>query len=45
VFLGVILLGLVNNSLNIMGVSSYYQTATLGAIIVIAVVVSHITKR
>ena len=43
-FLGVILLGLVANAMNILNVSSYYQTVVLGAIIVIAVVISNIGK-
>jgi len=43
-FLGVILLGLVANAMNILNVSSYYQTVVLGAIIVLAVVISNIGK-
>ena len=43
-FLGVILLGLVANAMNILNVSSYYQTVVLGVIIVSAVVVSNLGK-
>lgn len=43
-FLGVILMGIVQNGLNILNVSSYFQTFTVGVIIVIAVVVSNIEK-
>ncbi len=43
-FLGVILLGVVANAMNILNVSSYYQTVVLGAIIVSAVVISNIGK-
>ncbi|MDD3840394.1 MAG: ABC transporter permease [Clostridia bacterium] len=42
VFLGVILLGVVSNAMNILSVSSYLQTVVLGIIIVVAVVVSNI---
>ncbi len=41
-FFGVILLGILNNALNIIGISSFVQTIVLGAIIVIATVVSNI---
>lgn len=44
-FFGALLLGLVANALNILQVSSYYQTVVLGLIIVCAVVVSSIGKR
>lgn len=40
VFLGVILLGLIRNSLNIMRVPSFYQYVMLGSIIIIAVTLS-----
>ncbi|MDK2896513.1 MAG: ribose transport system permease protein [Candidatus Atribacteria bacterium] len=43
-FLGAILLGIVKNGLNILNVSSYFQTFTLGIIIVVAVVISNIEK-
>lgn len=41
-FFGVLLLGIMYNAMNIVGVSSYMQTIFLGAIIVIATVVSNI---
>ncbi|NSW75825.1 MAG: ABC transporter permease [Candidatus Atribacteria bacterium] len=43
-FLGVVLLGIVQNGLNILNVSSYFQTFTIGLIIVVAVVVSNLEK-
>jgi ribose transport system permease protein len=43
-FFGVLLLGILNNALNIIGVSSFTQTIVLGAIIVVATVVSNIGK-
>lgn len=42
VFLGVILLGLIRNSLNILRVPSFYQYVMLGSIIIIAVTLSNI---
>ena len=42
VVLGVILLGLIRNSLNIMRVPSFYQYVMLGSIIIIAVTLSNI---
>lgn len=44
-FLGVILLGIIANAMNILRVSSYWQTAVLGVVIVVAVVVSSLGKR
>jgi ribose/xylose/arabinose/galactoside ABC-type transport system permease subunit len=41
-FFGVLLLGILNNALNIVGVSSFTQTIVLGAIIVAATVISNI---
>jgi ribose/xylose/arabinose/galactoside ABC-type transport system permease subunit len=41
-FFGVLLLGVMYNAMNIVGVSSYMQTIFLGAIIVIATVISNI---
>jgi len=41
-FLGVLLLGIVNNALNILGVDAFYQTVVLGVIIVITVIVSNL---
>ena len=43
-FFGVLLLGILNNALNIIGVSSFTQTIVLGAIIVIATVISNIGR-
>ena len=43
-FFGVLLLGILYNAMNIIGVSSYTQTIVLGAIIVIATVISNIGK-
>jgi ribose/xylose/arabinose/galactoside ABC-type transport system permease subunit len=43
-FFGVLLLGVLNNALNIVGVSSFTQTIVLGAIIVIATVISNIGR-
>ncbi len=42
VFLGVILLGLIRNSLNILRVPSFYQYVMLGVVIIIAVTLSNI---
>lgn len=41
-FFGVLLLGILNNALNVIGISSFVQTIFLGAIIVIATVISNI---
>jgi ribose transport system permease protein len=41
VFMGVILLGLIRNSLNILRVPSFYQYIMLGAVIIIAVTISN----
>jgi len=43
-FFGVLLLGILYNAMNIIGISSYLQTIVLGAIIVIATVTSNIGK-
>jgi ribose transport system permease protein len=42
VMLGVILLGLIRNSLNILRVASFYQYVMLGAVIIVAVTLSNI---
>jgi ribose/xylose/arabinose/galactoside ABC-type transport system permease subunit len=42
VFLGVILLGLIRNSLNLLRVPSFYQYVMLGAVIIIAVALSNL---
>ena len=39
---GVLLLGIVNNALNILGVDAFYQTVVLGIIIVIAVIFNNL---
>jgi ribose transport system permease protein len=44
-FLGVLLLGIISNSLNILGVSPFYQNIVLGAIIVFAVIMSNLGRR
>lgn len=41
-FLGCILMGVIANAMNVIGLSGYYQTAVLGIIIVLAVVFSNI---
>ena len=41
-FFGVVLLGFIYNAMNIIGVSSYVQTIVLGAIIVVATVISQL---
>lgn len=43
-FFGVLLLGILINAMNIIGASSYLQTVVLGAIIVVATVISNIGK-
>jgi len=43
--LGVILLGIISNALNILGVDPFFQTTVLGAIIVTAVIVSNLSKN
>lgn len=43
-FFGVLLLGVMYNAMNIIGVSSYLQTIFLGSIIVIATVLSNVGK-
>jgi len=43
-FLGVLLLGIISNSLNILGVSPFYQNIVLGTIIVLAVVMSNLGR-
>jgi len=42
VFIGVILLGLIRNSLNLLRVPSFYQYIMLGAVIIIAVTISNL---
>ena len=42
---GILIIGVINNGLNLMGVSSYYQTVVKGLIILIAVLIDVITKK
>jgi len=44
-FLGVLLLGVISNALNILGVDPFFQTVALGAIIVISVIISNMNTR
>lgn len=43
-FIGVILMGVIANAMTILSVNSYLQTAITGAIIVVAVILSNISK-
>ncbi len=43
-FFGVVLMGVIQNAMNIIGVSGFYQTAILGIIIVVSVVLSNIRQ-
>jgi ribose/xylose/arabinose/galactoside ABC-type transport system permease subunit len=45
VFLGAVLLGVVSNAMNVLGVSAFYQTAVMGLIIVAAVTASNVNKK
>ncbi len=45
IFLGTLLIGIVNNSLNILQVPSFWQYVVLGAIIILAVYVSNLGKK
>lgn len=44
-FLGVVLLGVISNALNILGVDPFFQTVVLGVIIVVAVIASNMNKK
>jgi ribose/xylose/arabinose/galactoside ABC-type transport system permease subunit len=44
-FLGVTLLGLISNALNILNVPSSFQNVTLGVVIVVAVIISTIGSK
>jgi ribose transport system permease protein len=44
VFLGVVLMGLISNMLNLLNISAYYQEVVIGLIIAIAVIVSNLGK-
>ena len=43
-FLGVILMGLISNVLNLLNISAYYQEIAIGIIIAIAIIVSNLEK-
>jgi ribose transport system permease protein len=43
-FIGVVFLGIISNSMNLVGVESYWQHVTLGVIISLAVIVSSLKK-
>lgn len=43
--IGVFVIGIINNGLNLLGVSSYYQTVAKGLIILAAVLIDFFTKR
>lgn len=45
IFLGVLLIGIVNNALNLLRVPSFWQYVILGIIIVVAVFVSNLGKK
>lgn len=42
---GVVILGMLSNGLNMVGVSSFYQTMTIGIIIVVAVILDRLRER
>jgi ribose transport system permease protein len=42
---GVVILGILSNGLNMVGVSSFYQTMTIGIIIVVAVILDRLRER
>jgi ribose/xylose/arabinose/galactoside ABC-type transport system permease subunit len=44
-FLGVLLLGEIQNSLNLLDVQAFYQNLVLGGILIVAVVIAAITER
>jgi putative xylitol transport system permease protein len=44
-FLGVLLLGVISNSLNMLNVSSFYQNITIGLIILLAVIANQYSQR
>jgi ribose transport system permease protein len=44
-FLGVLLLGVISNAMNILGISPFSQEVVLGAIIVLAVITSNMGKK
>jgi ribose transport system permease protein len=44
-FLGALLIGLLNNAMNLLEIESYTQDIVLGAVILIAVVIDELRKR
>jgi len=44
-FLGALLIGLLNNAMNLLSIESYTQDVVLGAVILIAVVIDELRKR
>jgi ribose transport system permease protein len=44
-FIGVLMMGLLSNAMNILGINSYWQEMVTGAVIVVAVVVSNLNMR
>jgi len=43
--IGTLIIGVMNNGLDLMGVSSYYQQIVKGAIIVLAVLIDHSRRK
>ena len=43
--IGTLIIGVMNNGLDLMGVSSYYQQIVKGAIIVVAVLIDHSRRK
>jgi len=43
-FLGVIFLGIISNSMNIIGVSTFWQYVMLGGVVVTAVILGSLTR-
>jgi ribose/xylose/arabinose/galactoside ABC-type transport system permease subunit len=42
---GVVILGMLSNGLNMVGVSSFYQTMVIGIIIIVAVILDRLRER
>ncbi len=42
--IGLIVIGIINNALSLLGVSAYWQTVAMGVIILIAVVIDQVRK-
>jgi len=41
---GLFVIGIINNALSLLGVSSYWQTVAMGAIILVAVIIDQFRK-